>query len=382
MTLEITKEIIEKEYNVNKLSIRDIAKKYGGTKGQVEYLMDLYGIARRSYTEAKKVRENREMDEKQIEAIESLEFKVGNFEMRKDFPPVIRKNMLIPIPVDGKSRDAVVTLVISDMHIGDGDFLPESYWSAISNAMEVMRNINGLYKVKQFNLVLNGDITNGVDVYNRQELRNIIQRGHWQVFATEMIIKDTLDKLNELFTTEEICLIRGTHDTLSSNLVLYLKRVLPNKTKYLSHGGLYNIAGKLGEYNVLFMHGTGTSYSCPVTYKSFSDVFANVDMYRNQRINVDRVCTAHTHWLSTGFIVNNMYWDTTGGFQKWEYTINQRPCGLIVYLYSAGEVVAIPVRPDPMVEMKEKCNPRLEYNNFIYYGSMLLKHVKEIEGIE
>ena len=92
-------------------------------------------------------------------------------------------------------------------------------------------------------LVLNGDIVAGRDVYRYQYLRNIVQRGHWQVFLAEIILKETLDRLGVKLNTAY--LVKGTHDGYDFNETLMLKRAIPCViAKYLSNGGVVNIAGK------------------------------------------------------------------------------------------------------------------------------------------
>jgi len=378
----ISKELIERLYYEEELSIREIGKKLSITRGQVEGLMETYNIQPRTFSEAMKIKVKKYSKEKKIEAIEDLSRKLSNQEdINKNRRPIPRKNLLIPIPLSN-SRDASVTIVISDLHIGDANHLPETYWSTISNVCEVLKNIKSFYNVKNLYLVLNGDIVAGRDIYKSQELRNIIQRGHWQVFLAEMIIKDTLEKLSTIKNIDKIIFIRGTHDSLANNFILYLKRLMNYETLYLSHGGVFNIAGPLGEYNVLFSHGYGWSDVFPVSSPMMRDVLKVLNTYRDSGINIERICSSHSHWISSGFIFENIYWDTTGGFQKWEYTLSQRPAGAIVYLYNNGECVSIPVRPDPVVEAKEKSDVGLEYKNLIYYGTYLLKHLKEIEKIE
>ena len=365
-----------------KMSMMQIAEEFGGTKSQVERLMKLYHIPVRSHSEAKRNCDRQEFEDRKVDEVEQLKSKISMFTPKVEFVPVTKKNMLIPVPLDNKARDATLTLVISDLHIGDSNHLPETYWSTVSNVLEVIKNIQGFYKIKKFNLVLNGDITNGIEVYRNQEFNNLVQRPHWQVFATEMIIKDTMRKLSELVNTNEIVLVRGTHDNMANNLVMYLKRLLPGRVVYLSQGGIYNLGDDGVPYNILFMHGYGWSNSNPITSKMFIDVNAIMEMNRARGVFIERVCTSHTHWLSSGLIMGSLYWDTTGGFQKWDGTINQRPCGFILYLYSDGEAVSIPIRPDLNVEMKEKADPGLNYRNYSYYGNILLKHLKDVEGIE
>ena len=375
----ITKELLEKLYTKDEMSIREIAKELGITRGQVETLMENYKIEPRSYSEAWKIKSRKLREEKYKGSIENLSEKLeGTKEINKDIDPILRKNLLIPIPINDY-REASVSIVLSDLHLGDANHLPETYWSTISNIIEVLKNIRSLYSVKHVYLVLNGDIVSGIDVYRSQELRNLIQRGHWQVFLAEMVIKDTLEKIG---TIDKIIFVKGTHEALANNFVLFLKRMIgENSTEYLSHGSVFNIAGSLGTYNVLFTHGHGWSDVFPVSTQMIRDILKVLNTYRSKGLQVDRVCSSHSHWISSGFIYEDIYFDTTGGFQKWEYTLSQRPSGAIVYLYNNGECVSIPVRPDPLIEMKEKSDTGLEYKNLVYYGKYLLKHLKEIEKI-
>ena len=166
------------------------------------------------------------------------------------------------------------------------------------------------------------------------------------------------------------------------NETLFLKRCIPcDNTKYLSNGGVVNIAGKLGEYNILFTHGFGYSAANPVPTRLLSDVATMISEYKNKGIQIDRACSGHTHWLSSGLMIGNLYWDCCGGYQKWELSLSQRPCGMIIYIYNNGECISIPVRPNADVEEREKFTSGLEYKNMRYYSKWLLKHLEEIEGV-
>lgn len=381
MKILIDKVTLEKLYFSDKLSIRQIGKQLGLTKGQVDHLFDSYNITTRSYDEAREVIEEKRTEEKHNHAIAIIQERTSKGPIpRQKFHPIIRSNIVIPFPLTS-NRDATVTVVLSDLHLGDANHLSDTYWSTIANTVEVLKNISGLYKIKRLYMVLNGDIVSGRDVFRSQELRNLIQRGHWQVFLGEIILKDTIKKFKEIKDIDEIVFVRGTHETLASNFILFIKRTMIEKTKYLSHGGVFNIAGDIGVYNILFTHGYGYSDVFPFSTGMMRDVFKTVNDYKNNGIQIDRICTGHTHWLSSGLVVEDFYWDVTGGFQKWEYTLSQRPAGAIIYLFNNNEGVCIPVRPDPRVENTEQHDVGLEYKNLVYYGSYLLKHLKEIEEI-
>jgi hypothetical protein len=380
--MNITKDIVSEMYYDKKLSMRDIAKELGITRGQVETLMEKWGIERRSNSDAQKVIGERVTEERADETVSKIRRYSIASNVQTKFAPTFRKNILVPYPVEKGTKDAYVTVVLSDLHIGDGNHLPECFWSTVDNTVKVLQYIKGVYKIKGVIFVLNGDIVNGNNIYKFQEFRNLIQRGHWQVFLAEVILKEVIDRINKVAEIKQTFFVRGTHENLDANPILYLKRVMPGFASYLSHGGLVNIAGDLGEYNVIFSHGSGYSVINPISVKFFDDMIRTINSYKNKGIQTDRVCSSHSHWLSTGLILEDIYWDVTGGFQKWEYTMAQRPCGAIIYLYNNGECVSIPVRPNPEVEQAEKSDNGLEYRNLGYYSTWLLKHLKTIEKVD
>ena len=115
-----------------KMSMMQIAEEFGGTKSQVERLMKLYHIPVRSHSEAKRNCDRQEFEDRKVDEVEQLKSKISMFTPKVEFVPVTKKNMLIPVPLDNKARDATLTLVISDLHIGDSNHLPETYWSTVS----------------------------------------------------------------------------------------------------------------------------------------------------------------------------------------------------------------------------------------------------------
>jgi hypothetical protein len=376
----LTKDELRKMYHEDKLSMREIAVQVGATKGQIEHLMESLDIPRRSVTEAKKIKDCKEDDVRMIEAKQEVAILATKCKTQRTFKPTKRNNILIPYPIgENANRDATLTVVISDLHIGDSNHLPETYWSTMENAKVVINAIKNLYKVKEINLVLNGDIVSGRDVYRNQFLRNIIQRGHWQVFLAEIVLKDTIAKLD--INVTNTYLVKGTHEGVGFNELLFLKRSMPGKTKYLSNGNIVNIAGCLGEYYVLFTHGYGYNVANPVSTGLINDVMKALNNFKTKGLYVDRICSSHSHWLSSGLVIDEIYWDVTGGFQKWEYTISQRPAGIIIYIYNNGECVSIPVRPNTEIEYNEKSDCGLEYKNITYYGKCLNRHLENIEEV-
>jgi len=380
---EVDPEEIRRMYEDEGMSIREIARELEMTKGQIEYLMDKHGINRRTLREAMLLSATKARKEKAEEAKVILEESLKQLHIkRKKYNPIKRKNLLVPLP-DKEDQNCTLTVVISDIHVGDANHLPDTYWSTIENLKEVLKFIKGKYKIKNIYFVLNGDIVSGRNVYKYQELNNLLQRGHWQVFMAEYVVKKTIKEIEKTIGKEidRIYLVRGTHENLANNFILYLKRMFGDKTWYLSHGGVVNIAGSLGEYNVFFTHGYGNSRTCPVPSNLLSDVLSKVDDYKfNNNIHIDRICTGHTHWLTSSILYGNIYWDITGGFMKWEKTLSHRAPGILLYIYSNKDVSCIPIRPDIVVYENEINSPGLEYKNLKYYGDYLLKHLTEIEG--
>jgi hypothetical protein len=97
---------------------------------------------------------------------------------------------IIPVFLDqldsGKliKKDATLTVVLSDLHIGHTDFLPESFYSSVKTLDNILTKLVDVYNITNVSIVLNGDIVSGRDVYRFQELDNLVTRGHWQVFLS------------------------------------------------------------------------------------------------------------------------------------------------------------------------------------------------------
>jgi hypothetical protein len=383
MSESISKDELEDLYWTKRKSIREISTFLKLTKGQVEHLLEKYNIPRRTVAEAAYIKSELLKEERIEDAKSILEDTLNKMSIKqREIKKIKRSHILVPIRLND-NKDCTITLVLSDFHIGDANHLPDTFWSTIKNAQEVIKYIKKNYIIKGLYIELNGDLVAGRNVYKFQELRNLLSRGHWQVFLCEYILKKVFEDIEETAgrKIDRIYMIRGTHENLDNNFILYLKRLLGSKARYLSHEGVVNIADPIGEYNVLFTHGLSYSDSCPVPPKLQRDCLDSVAKYRSMNINVERICTSHTHWLCTSLLFNDIAWDVTGGFQKWEYTLSNRPSGGILYLYNNNEVSAIPIRPDPEIEDMEDHEVGLEYKNLVYYGNFLLKHLKEIEGI-
>lgn len=282
-----------------------------------------------------------------------------------------------------KKEDIVLTLSMSDLHLGDADHLHETYWSTIGNLKAQLKALKKYYNVKEFKIVGNGDLVAGTRIFSGQEFRNIVQRGHWQVALAHAVLSKTIDELSSIVPVDRMYLIRGTHETNENNYIMYLKKYLPN-TYYLGHSKAVNIAHPLGEYNVIFTHGMGSNTYFALSLAMLRDGVNAVSDFALKGIEIKRVSCGHTHQLQPGIVGSGVTFDVTGGFQRWEKTISQRDCGMLLYMCTKDTFNIVPIRPDKNIEFKEKSYGDLEFKNMQYYATMLrdsLLKEKEFDGL-
>jgi len=377
---DLTKQELRKLYWKNGQSLDDIALEYGCNKETIRRRMVKWKIPRR---EASQVRRNVKVDNEFLDLNREL------IEDLKSLKPVKYKfkdkeNLMVPLPLkyfkDGKKREARLTVVISDLHLGDTDHLPETYWSAINNLIEILKVLNKRLKIPHINLILNGDMVCGRNVFRFQEFRTLVPRSHWQLGVIEMVIRDTIDKIGEVLPTKDVIVLKGTHEQQGENYSMYLKKAL-DSAKYGGHFYIHNLGEDIGNYNLLVTHGYGSSEYFPIGYSLVRDLWKAINQYKIRQIPVERVCIGHYHWLSVDSNFESFTLDCTGGFQRWEKTVSQRPSGLLLYLFYDGEISVIPVKPNQEIFSKELNDPALEYKNLAYYGKLLLKHLEKVEKI-
>jgi len=355
LQLGLSNQIIGEIYNVSREVIRLLRKKYNISKEEVmRPILELL---------------------KYLEPIPEVKYEVKK---RED----ISVSLPIKTLLSDEVKDVTLTLVISDIHLGDANHLPATFWSTVGTLVTILEYLKSRFNIVRFRIVLNGDIVTGKGVFEGQEYQLLLPRGHWQVFLAEYVIGKLLRTIEEYVKVDEIMNIKGTHEVASENYMLYLKKGLISlgyKVKYGSRSTVINIAEPIGYYNILFTHGTGSSDYYPVAFAQIRDVWKSVNQYKLRKIPIERACIGHTHWLCTDLIAETMALDVTGGFQRWELKRTQRPSGFILYLFVDDEVSVIPVRPEYTVEIEEKLDPKLEYKNIKYYGEMLIKHFNEVE---
>ena len=152
-----------------------------------------------------------------------------------------------------------------------------------------------------------------------------------------------------------------------------------DNTIYSSKAVVLDVGDPIGHCNILFTHGHGRSGYYPVSYDVIREVWKVISEYRANNVILERVSVGHSHWLTPEMDYDGFKISINGGFQKWEYSISQRPGGCILFMYCDGECTAIPVRPDESIEFNEKKDSALEYKNMAYYANILKEHLQEYE---
>jgi hypothetical protein len=275
----------------------------------------------------------------------------------------------------GRAPKLHATVVMSDVHLGDSNHLPKTYWSTMANLKEVFAYLTQNFVVDNFDLVLNGDIVAGQGIFYRQEYRNLVDRGHWQVHLAYQIVQETVQMLELSGIKSNIIHInRGTHDPVANNYAIFLTDMWP-KEKALYHGreSVINVAGDLGYYNVMFTHGMGSSDYSPISPKMTREMWMSV---QQKDVPIERVCVAHTHSLASDVPKTSVIFDVTGGFQLYEPRLARRRSGILLYLYTCQQFSVSKIKPDPKVYKAELADGLLEWKNMRYYANKLLKHAK------
>jgi len=372
------------------LSVRQIGKIVGKDESTIRRWMKKLDIPRRSYSEAREnMIEHNDIDLEEVEdefltkIIDKLADGLADKIPEVRYKYRERENISVPLPLkvleSGKKADMTVTIVISDLHLGHESHLPETYWSCIYNLERVLKYLATNYNIKRTRVVLNGDIVSGRNIYRRQELENLVQRGHWQVFLAERVIKRTIEQIEKIVPVHRIYMLKGHHEDTESNYMLYLKKSIGEKARYCSRHSIIDIGSPIGHYNVLFTHGYGRSDYYPIAPSFIRDILKTISDYRSRGVVIERVVAAHSHWLNPEIIFESTKFSVTGGFQKWQYSIQQRPSGILVLLYTADECSVVPIHPIEKIEMYERNEPNLEYKNMAYYAQILREHFKHYE---
>jgi len=296
-----------------------------------------------------------------------------------------REDISISLPLNTigntEKQEATVTLVVSDIHAGDSDFLPRTWSSCVDNTVHVMTKLVQKFDIKNFLLVLNGDVVSGRDVYRYQHLRNLVQRGHWQIELAAQLIRDLKQALAKVRPIEKTFILKGNHENLAENYMIYLTNYMED-TWYAGHYKVLNIGYPIGDYNVLFTHGFGGSSYYPVSYEVIRDCWKAFNQYKAKGVQIEEIALGHFHWLQPRLFLEGLTISVTGGFQRWEKTISQRPSGFLLFIHSQGETSVTGIRPDPEIEADELTASDLEFTNLDFYSQKLTEAIAYLKGKE
>jgi predicted DNA-binding protein YlxM (UPF0122 family) len=140
-----SKEELYRLYWKQGLSCEEIAEKYNVHKEAVRQWMVKHKIPRRTYSEAMLVKNSSTPASNSVEPYDTLKAVIDDL---KDVPPVRydpepREDIYVPLPLKSlefsKKLEATLTLVLSDLHLGHENHLPETYWSTISNLLRILK---------------------------------------------------------------------------------------------------------------------------------------------------------------------------------------------------------------------------------------------------
>jgi len=214
-----------------------------------------------------------------------------------EYEPVNREDINITLPIsvigDAERKKATLTLVVSDTHLGDSNHLPKTFWSCVENTKSVVSKLSEKFDIVNFIMVLNGDLVAGKDVFRYQQFRNLVQRGHWQTEIAAQVIRELKKSIAEIEPIRKTFIIKGNHEDIADNYMIYLTNYLDD-TWYAGHYKVLNIAYPIGNYNVLFTHGSGKSAYYPVSYEMIRDCWKAFNQYKAKGVQIEEVCVGHS----------------------------------------------------------------------------------------
>ena len=291
-----------------------------------------------------------------------------------EYEAVDRQRISLSLPlkwfIDRKKEPLSLCIVSSDWHLGDGNHLSKTFWSCVANLMEIIKFLGGAFDIRRVVFVLNGDVVSGNFVYRGQMFRNLVQRGHWQVALAAEVLTEVLEKVEEICGVDMVHILHGTHEMMGENYAVYLFQALSRAALYHGKSAVVNIAEPIGDYNVFFTHGKGSSDYSPVSPSMTRELWHR---FAQAEVRLERASIAHTHNLTSSLYKEGVLVDVNGGFQKYEPKLTKRQCGLLLYAYTLGEVSVTEVRPDSAVERGERGDEALEWKNYQYYADRLLR---------
>lgn len=289
----------------------------------------------------------------------------------------------------------VLTHRESDVHYGDANHLLSSCESTWQKSLEVIRQ----YEPSLINLTWGDDFVAGRGIYKNQDLDATVSDAESQCVLGAYKFRERIHQLREVSQSDvRVYWLRGNHDysnghPLASFLFGLIQQVTRDvdgiKFKLCWDALTLNLAME-GTYNALFMHGYGHSGISPNSPRFISDIKDRLLIMGRNGVQINRVASGHTHWLSVGVERTlGLQFDTTGGWQRnarVQLGHNQRPSGSIVYVSLPGMVgeIANPIliSPDSDVYQREIEDAHLPARNLAEAGRCLTAYqtLGESEG--
>lgn len=266
------------------------------------------------------------------------------------------------------------TLVLSDMHYGDGAQLHETLSECMKRAIE---RVNNFYP-NEIEVIVNGDAVAGRGIFRNQETQNIVQLGPEQVAWCAWEIRNWDKRL--AYSKKRWVIILGNHDhskkeNLAQQLVFMLRLMNVNAV-YKQRAYIGSFATEPRE-DMYFQaeHGFGVSSYYANSYAEIRSVWQKfIEHAKVDDVHISRFLRAHSHWLNIGQAVGlDVAIDTTGGWHRQErmtLSTAMRQTGMLLYLWN-GNLQIETIKADQDLLVKETHDPGLHYKNLEAAGQAL-----------
>ena len=277
-----------------------------------------------------------------------------------------------------------VTIDLGDLHCSDEDFLHDTFFSVLHEAVERVKLIPdiGWFTIRGL-----GDWITGKGIFRGQEARNITNHMHWQTLLGGYLFTLIRDMFAEILPDDvdiEFEYIKGNHDQADGgavNLGYYLcNEALASFGVRVKYCGTESIANYGTEENPVWsccVHGFGGGEYSPHSNALMTKLgkrIANLNSENDRAITELR--HGHTHWLNGRGLrfTRRLTVYCTGGFQRNkrpELGQAQRPTGAILTIASASSYNTEEIYPCEKTFVDEINQKDLEFMNMERTGKML-----------
>ena len=308
-------------------------------------------------------------------------------------------NSLTSIKEPNNLINRKLTIVLSDLHLGDKNVMINTYKSTISNLLNKIALLSTEGPFDTITVILNGDAVSGRNIFRGQEAQNIFNKGNMQILYASAYLYQLNEQL-EQYANVEWFIIKGNHDQYSGDNYAWLLadklRALGLDAFYAGHEFITNLGNTEKQHWALIEHGYGGGSYYPLSYEFIRQstkkvIETNMRQWEQGLGPIERVIVGHTHWLNTNF-QQDLRWafDVSGGFQKnnrVELGMNQRPPGVLLYAFDSnkeglsiydwkGGLRLFEIPPDGEVLYNEIHDPALTLNNHSDVASVLANFYK------